>query len=84
MTTGEPFERIGVDITGPHPKSSSGYIYILTLVDYFSKWCDAFPMRNQEASSIASILVDRVFSYFGTPLQLLTDRGRNFESELFE
>ncbi len=41
-------------------------------------------MRNQEASTIASLLVDRVFSYFGTPLQILTDRGRNFESNLFE
>jgi transposase InsO family protein len=83
MTVGEPWERVGIDITEPHPKSSSGYIYILTLVDYFSKWCDAFPMRNQEASTVASILVDRVFTYFGTPLQILTDSGRNFESILF-
>jgi transposase InsO family protein len=84
MTTGEPLERIGLDVTGPHPKSSTGYVYILTYVDYFSKWCDDFPMRNQEASTVASILVDRVFAYFGTPLQILTDKGRNFESELFQ
>ena len=84
MATGEPWERIGVDVTGPHPKSKNGNVYILTLIDHFSKWCYAFPMRNQEASTIARLLVDRVFSYFGTPLQILTDRGRNFESELFE
>ena len=84
MTTVEPWERLGVDVTGPHPKSSKGNIYILTLTDYFSKWSDGFPMRNQEASTIAKILVDRVFSYFGTPLQIVTDRGRNFESHLFE
>ena len=83
LLTGEPWERIGVDITGPHPRSRNGYVYILTLVDYFSKWADAFPLRNQEATTVAKVLIDRVFAYFGTPLQILTDRGRNFESELF-
>ena len=83
MLTGEPWERIGVDITGPHPKSRNGYVYILTMVDYFSKWAHAFPLRNQEATTIAKILIDKVFAYFGTPLQILTDRGRNFQSEVF-
>jgi len=83
MPVGMPWERIGIDITGPHPKSRNGYVYILTLVDYFSKWSDAFPIRNQEAGTIAKVLVDRVFSYFGSPIQILSDRGRNFESRLF-
>jgi transposase InsO family protein len=83
MTVGMPWERVGVDITGPHPKSRNGYVYILTLTDYFTKWADAFPIRNQEASTVAKILMDRVFSYMGMPLQILTDRGSNFESQLF-
>jgi len=83
MTTGGPWERLGVDITGPHPKSSRGHIYILTVIDYFTKWADAFPIRNQEASTVAKVLVERVFAYFGTPLQILTDQGSNFQSELF-
>lgn len=84
MLTGEPWERIGVDVTGPHPKSSKGNIYILTLIDHFTKWAEMFPMRNQEASTVAKILVDRVFCVHGMPLQLLTDRGPNFESHLFK
>jgi hypothetical protein len=83
MTVGMPWERLGIDITGPHPKSSNGFVYILTLVDYFTKWSDAFPIRNQEATTVARVLVDRVFSYFGMPLQILSDRGSNFESLLF-
>src|SRR5206468_2657271 len=27
---GEPFERIAIDLTGPHPTSRSGHVYILT------------------------------------------------------
>ena len=84
MLTGEPWERIGVDITGPHTKSSKGNVYILTLIDHFTKWAEMFPMRNQEASTVARILVDRVFCVHGMPLQLLTDQGPNFESQLFK
>ena len=69
MTTGAPWERVGIDITGPHPKSTRGNIHMLTVMDYFSKWADAFPIRNQEASTIAKVLVDRVFAYFGAPIQ---------------
>ena len=83
MTVRMPWERVGVDITGPHPKSRNGYTYILTISDYFTKWADAFPIRNQEATTVANVLVDRVLSYMGMPLQILTDRGANFESQLF-
>jgi Integrase zinc binding domain len=43
---GEPWERVGIDITGPNPRSWNGYIYILTANDYSSKWAEAYPMRN--------------------------------------
>ena len=83
MTVGMPWKRVGVDITGPHPKSKNGFVCILTLTDYFTKWSDAFPIRNQEASTVAKVLVDRVFSYMGMPIKILTNRGSNFESQLF-
>jgi len=84
MIVGEPWERLGIDITGPHPASSRGNAYILTVIDHFSKWVELFPMRNQEASTVAKILVDRVFCVHGCPLQILTDQGPNFESVLFQ
>jgi len=83
MVVGEPWERLGVDITGPHVTSSKGNVYILTLIDHFTKWVEMFPMRNQEASTIAQLLVNRVFCVHGLPIQILTDRDQNFESELF-
>src|SRR5260221_6399766 len=79
-----PFEKISLDVTGPHPKSNRGHVYILTLMDQFSKWVEAFPLRNQEASTIVKVLTDQVFSRFGWPLQILTDQGPNFESKLFQ
>ena len=82
--SGEPWEKISVDITGPHPKSARGNQFILTIVDHFSKWAEAIPIRNHTAPTVARALVVRVFSRYGMPVQLLTDRGPEFESDLFK
>lgn len=84
LLTGEPWERLGIDVTGPHPTSSKGNVYILTVIDHFTKWVELFPMRNQEAATVAKIIVDRVICVHGCPLQILTDQGPNFESNLFQ
>jgi len=81
---GEPWIRVSVDITGPHPRSSKSNQFILTLVDHFSKWAEAIPLRNHTAPTVARALMTHVFSKFGAPQQLLTDRGSEFESELFQ
>ena len=80
---GEPWERMSIDITGPHPRSSRGNIYILTMVDHFSKWAEAIPLSRHTAPVVARALMTHVFSRFGMPLQLLSDRGPEFESQLF-
>jgi len=80
---GEPWQRVSVDITGPHPRSSNSKQYILTLVDHLSKWTEAIPLSNHTAPTVAKALMTHVFSRFGVPRQLLTDRGPEFESTLF-
>ena len=84
MLTGEPWERLGIDITGPHPTSSKGNVYILTVIDHFTKWVELFPMRNQEAPTVAKLLFEGVICRHGCPIQILTDQGPNFESHLFQ
>ena len=59
-------------------------VYILTIVDHFSKFAFAYPMRNQEASTVAKILVEQVICLVGTPARILTDQSPNFESQLFQ
>ena len=58
MLVGAPFERSSLDITGPHPKSNKGNVFIVTLVDHFSKWAKACPVRNHEAETIARVLLE--------------------------
>ena len=42
-----------IDLTGPQPKSDNSHMYILTCVDVnpFTKWAEAFPLRNKEAEN---------------------------------
>jgi transposase InsO family protein len=84
MNVGAPLECIGIDITGPHPVSSTGYRYILTIVDHFTRWAEAYPIRNQNATTVANVLVKEFVSRFGCPRQILSDQGPCFEAILFQ
>ena len=53
---------MSMDITGPHPRSREGNEYIMTVVDSFSKFAEAFPIRVHTAQVVARRLVDGVFS----------------------
>ena len=81
---GYPMERIAVDISGPYPVSKKGNKYLFVVSCYFTKWVDAIPMKTQEASYVATKLVNRFISIFGVPMQLHTDLGSNFESKVFK
>ena len=54
------------------------------MCDEFTKWTEAFPIPNQEAVTIAEVFVNEFICRYGTPLQVHTDQGRNFESRLFK
>jgi len=81
---GTPFERLQMDILGPFPSSVSGNRYLLVIVDCFTKWVEAFPLKNARALTIAEVFVNQVVSRHGVPLEIHTDQGRNFESRLFQ
>lgn len=81
---GSPFERIAIDVAGPFPETDVGNKYIVVVMDYFSKWVEAYALPNQEAATIADALVQNWICRFGVPLELHSDQGRNFESALFQ
>ena len=76
------FEHVHIDIIVM--PSSEGHRYCLTMVDRFTRWPEAVPMSDQEASTVARIFYDNWISRFGTPLRITTDQGRQFESHLFK
>jgi len=84
VIAGAPYERWYIDFTGPHPRSERGHIYILTCVDAFTKWAEAFPLRSKEAEPIAKVLVEQVFCRFGSPVSLLRDQGKEVDGSIMK
>ena len=80
---GEPFEIIAIDITGKHPTSARGNQYILTVTCLFSRWSEAYAIRNHTAPVVARVLVDQFFARYGTPKRILSDQGAEFQSQMF-
>ncbi|OLY81552.1 Pol polyprotein, partial [Smittium mucronatum] len=78
-----PFEIMGLDAIGPiNPVSNSKNRYILTAVDYFTKWPIAKAVENIQTSTVINFIVTEVVQEFGVPHQLITDRGSNFLSDV--
>jgi len=67
-----------MDILGPFPASYKGNKYLLVISDCFTKWVEAFPLKNFKARTIAEVFVNQVVSRFDVPLELHTDQGKNF------
>ena len=77
----EPFKKVAIDLVGELPKSSSGYKYILTIVDYATRYPEAIPLRTTSSKVIADALI-QFFSRVGIPEELVSDQGSNFIGKL--
>ena len=78
------FTHVHMDIVGPLPPvSGSPHRYIVTFIDRGTNWVEAEPIDSITAEVVAFAFIRGWFSRFGVPLYLTTDRGSQFESELF-
>ena len=68
-----------LDVCDPTP---DGYRYILVIADYFSKWTEAFPIKDKCSDTVADVLVDKIILHFGMPLVIHSDQGWEFENEI--
>ncbi|KAJ8890354.1 hypothetical protein PR048_009862 [Dryococelus australis] len=48
-----PFQRLGLYIIGPMPKTASGNRYILTIIDHFSRYLVMKPLPEETAETTA-------------------------------
>ena len=76
------FSRWHMDILSGLPTTKEKYKHVLLVVDSYSKWCECFPLRTQEATEVAAVLFREIISRYGSPRSLVSDRGRNFMSNL--
>ena len=79
-----PFKRVAIDLIGPiTPASDKGHRYILTLVDYATRYPEAVPLKNIDTETVAEALLD-LYSRIGVPEEVLSDLGTQFVSECMQ
>ena len=57
FTSGNPMQRIHIDIVAPLPRSRRGNCYILTVQCSLTNRAEVFAMSNQRATTSANVLV---------------------------
>ncbi|XP_040289906.1 posterior protein-like [Bufo bufo] len=77
-----PWERLQIDFVGPLPSAPGGYRYLLVVIDVFSKWVEALPMRRDTAIATAKALWREVISRWGFPKTIESDRGTHFTGKI--
>lgn len=77
------FADVHIDVVGPL-SPSEGYSYLLTCVDRYSRWPEAFPISDITSETICRTFFDGWVSRFGSPENIVSDRGRQFTSKLFQ
>ena len=77
-----PFKRVAVDIVGPlFPATDRGNRFILTLVDYATRYPEAVALPSIDTERVVEALVE-IFCRIGVPHEMLTDMGSQFTSKL--
>ena len=77
------FDCIHVDLVGPLPPSNGFTYYLLTIVDQFLRWPEAIPLNDTTTTTCAQALMSQWISRFGIPLDMTSDRGSQFTSQLW-
>ena len=79
-----PFKRVAVDIVGPiEQRSEKRNRYILTMIDYATRYPEAVALPSIETERVAEALVE-MFSRVGIPDEMLTDCGSQFTAEVMK
>ena len=65
------FERVAMDLLDVSVISARGYRYILVVCDYFTKYTEAYPLKDKTARSVADALMDIWLPRYGFRASIL-------------
>ena len=85
-TTQYPFQKCHIDLVeNLRPDKKTGAHRICTIVDRYSKFVIAFPLKTATSEDIAKGVYEHlVTQYGGFPEVLVSDRGQNLVSKFFK
>ena len=82
VATTEPMDLVHVDLVGMEvtveTKKKPVVQKILVVTDHFSRFVQAYKVKDKRAITIAKCLYDNYFRHYGFPRHLLSDQGTEF------
>ncbi|XP_022014370.1 uncharacterized protein LOC110913858 [Helianthus annuus] len=84
VTDAWPFQKWGVDIVGPFPRSSGSAQYLLVAVDYFTKWVEARPFMVISGYNVTRFFWEQIVCRFGLPLYIVSDNAKQIAENPFK
>lgn len=77
-----PLDALYVDHFGPLQETPEKYKYILVAIDAFTRFTWLFPTKSTSSKESIDCL-ENIFTIFGNPTELISDRGTTFTSKEF-
>lgn len=79
-----PFSMVGIDLMGSLTLTTRRNRYIIVLIDFFTKYVEAEPLKNMRSQTIADWFVNKIVMRYGAVDRVLTDQGKGFCSTFME
>jgi Integrase zinc binding domain/Integrase core domain len=79
-----PWERVGIDFIGPLEESTQRNRYIITAMDYFTRWPEARAVPYANAETAARFIYEEIICRHGIVNVIHTDQGTHFVNELLK
>ena len=75
------FHKVGIDLVGPLQVTSAGNKYIVTCIDYLSKWVEARALPDKTSKQVAHFFYADIVCRHGTPAEVISDQGGEFQGD---
>jgi len=79
----QAFQRVHIDLL-QLPTTTAGNKYALVMVDAFTKWVEATPLKTKHMDGVAEELIKLWIARFGPPRQLHSDNGSEFSNKVMK
>ncbi|MCO5588022.1 hypothetical protein L7F22_041976 [Adiantum nelumboides] len=86
MMGARAFSKWEIDFVGPiaPPAYKSHAQYIIVAIDYLTKWVEAKATTKNDSKTTAQFLYENIFTRYGLPIEIVSDRGTHFINEVIE
>ncbi|MCO5554804.1 hypothetical protein L7F22_008339 [Adiantum nelumboides] len=80
------FAKWGIDFVGPIAPLAYKFHaqYIIVAIDYLTKWVEAKATTKNDAKTTAQFLYENIFTRYGLPIEIVSDRETHFINEVIE